>query len=1139
MSSFPLNPIKETDPSIALTLDVLQRYVQNLFQANPLTISDERPLTTGAEAISLLLGKQLSAESDMLCALPEFIATKSVVWPATIRHACESSVQDNTVFLLENISRVAIRIQHKLILWNFLTGSDMKVIEEPEPVQNIFTVRTPLGLLNSNSTHLLLLIFCGKVSVYGLSFADRAIPGEYEFQGRKGSRCHVTPCTITDLGISQISEFTIQKIVQHDFTDRIFFAAQEGDFYEIHLVKDLRTDSLRMTFTNLDAFFSQQNYVSQCIGSLLTKAYLSVIKKEQALDICVDSFRHQIFVLHLDSSITMYSISEGGKGQISLICTKKHEPGMLQHLNTYRDPKLSPLSSVHIGGPREDFALVSVASNGYCYFYSLQESGFTGGKQLEVKKVFCSLDNDSREFRKSWFETEKQIAFSYVSNGIGAFIRTCSSESNQSENTSPPNVSSAMLMDEICFTSSSREVSLNANENTSLERPTVTIFPQRGSELQDMRMLYVGEIDHTVFASLCKEIASATPIQETDSQYILPSRRFAVVTNTGVHFVRKLRPLDILFLVISSGRTTSARSILARFQSTFGLEEFCSMLCLLYGKLASAHEFSELTLSLRKAQSECVSCSSRILSEKEISTFIWEILESRLLPDSASLVALDANYISGRDLTMSTFSQSRNTLFCITTSPAIRGLRLLFSRILLSLVPLRLFSPSSPSRPRPGLHLTEEDLRGVLEILTPLAHVLSTLRKQGWMEPNPSLPLFWENNDQFDTILSVPSNHTGLSSSHLKQLVALQLSSLEHTTHIVFQFLSLLQMVQTTKYEPVLIDTAATEYTRLSSQHSTPPLPYFHDLVFGDLLLSPSAPSVRLPVVRALLRSFLRVPDLTPAELSTLNSTMATKCPSLLPAEDFAEYHAQLLLRECHRSWGNDPAGANDKINDLVKALLPLSRHLWQSCGLRAIAEVLWEMKGYAAVASLCWSAAAQGDGKREAMGAYLYGIDPENYVQPSGRAQEALEDRWQCYGLLVSFLEQGFAGENSTTLNSSLRELFEVESGRIGSLWNLPGCDLLAKYFLLEWMLQRESSDPMREYFLQIVLRMPPGDLEKFLELHQSMFGRERALFYIKQDRSEDALRAFLSAATSRFVNSPGATSVSCWFASGSHDVG
>lgn len=330
---------------------------------------------------------------------------------------------------------------------------------------------------------------------------------------------------------------------------RIFLCGQDGCLYEL-------------TYEAEEGWFRKKcrklNHTQSIIG-LLVPNFMKFTTNQPIIDITVDRERNVLYTLSEDSLIDVYDLGEHGNSMLK-VATLQRET-LLRGVPLMQTlPQIVYISPIGTKESRQ-VQLVAISTSGDRYYFSI----FASPSSRRPNSLVC-------------------VAMKALPDSVryGAY-GTSVSGSNLGQNTENILVQEAFFDKGVFVMADARLEGMDTLYCIALETmaarnqtssPSDTFARNRLSEMISKidvqgKTLAIGEVQMEEEPS----IADIAPFNELARQYLSPSREFVCLSNNGIVFMRKFRPVDTLQQLLQQNDSESIRT----FVTKYGADEACAM----------------------------------------------------------------------------------------------------------------------------------------------------------------------------------------------------------------------------------------------------------------------------------------------------------------------------------------------------------------------------------------------------------------------------------------------------------------------------------------------------------------------------------------------------------------------------------
>ncbi|WEW59573.1 hypothetical protein PRK78_005047 [Emydomyces testavorans] len=797
--------------------------------------------------------------------------------------------------LFAELNHAWVTIDNALYLWDY-THPNPQLIgfeDQPNSINTVKLVRPRKGVFLPSISHVLVIATTAEVVLLGLGCEKT---GESKV------------VTLYQTGMSaSIRGLDINVIASSDSAGRIFFAGStDNDVYELKYQQEERWFQARCT---------KVNHTTKSFAAFAPQFALSHKPQIFVEQMVVDDSRNLLYTLSSNSSIRVFHLKPDGT--INLTITKHavdtysnigHIIGSNETLNArIKIVSISPI-------PAEEasrYHLMATTATGYRIYLSA-----TGSYSWSATP---SLTNAPTSMQAQHVKTPPpDTAVSQPLQGVppvpgpqyqaavSARLPIQSLNPTRSAERFPPGYF-------FCFTPKDPlnrvdTLFISTPDSGRLARPQETSLPLKPGETGIWLTL----------GSRAEDIGLSTPRlgpQETPGfgnelamQFDLPAAEVAILTNTGVHIIRRRRLVDIFASLIRSSGGEE------------GLESQIKTLIRLYGR----SEVLATALAVACGQGVELSADSRLskINDPDVLEFARKVfiefggkpsLYENAVTDGSALVIDD-----------------------IVPSPRHTGIAIYTSRLLRSIWKAVIVKQEStpaggasivPSVSVSKLHLIQKDLLALQE--------------------------FFRVNKSFIEGLSGPE---ALSRAATKQEeIALQA---EHRAlHSLVQLIS--HTIEGISFILVLLDERVDDIVTLLPEASKSK---FLSLTFEQLFSSPQGHDVAKELVKAIVNRNIA----KGSNVETVAESLRRRCGSFCSAEDVLIFKAQELLKRAAEAGVNSEFSRN-LLNESLNLFLQVSETLPMDY-LQSAVEQYTQNQFFAGAIQLCLSVAAGSDKANRAL---------------------------------------------------------------------------------------------------------------------------------------------------------------------------
>ncbi|KAL6064256.1 Nucleoporin 155 [Balamuthia mandrillaris] len=524
---------------------------------------------------------------------PQFYRKKIVVLPEVLLEQYSRLECKCFMGIFPQINRAWITIDNQLFLWNYDDGSDFCVYDGLDQIIVSVGLVTPkANVFVDEIKYLLVLATPVEIVILAVCFDGNTIFGELSLHP-------------TQLALASDNVNMLEIVGTKD--GRIFMAGKDGCLYELYYQAE-------------DGWFSKRcrkiNHSASILGSLMP-SFLKFAQEDSLTNIVVDEARHILYTLSKKGSIQVFDLGE--KGDSMNVVTQVGDVVKLAYslCPQLKKEKEIKVQSIHVIPPSESkrVHLVAITSTGVRFYFTTNsmDSGVSSSVLLRptlLGMIHVRMPPDYSRFmthamppisspaaaRSGYFpgtaqerERERVRTYSvdttFYSHGV---LLMADSRSEQSDTllAISPDINETLMRQRGNYYGDSMIISSRPGffetatvleiqgKVWSIAQVPISLSLMRGASSSSSMIGADGEIysaeDSTHLENLSNELAV---------QHFVPPRQYLCLTNTGLHFLVKMRPVDHLLqlLLNSGGADTDA---LTQFFEQYGSTEACAM-CLI------------------------------------------------------------------------------------------------------------------------------------------------------------------------------------------------------------------------------------------------------------------------------------------------------------------------------------------------------------------------------------------------------------------------------------------------------------------------------------------------------------------------------------------------------------------------------
>jgi nuclear pore complex protein Nup155 len=352
---------------------------------------------------------------------PRIKERKTVPLPEAINHQYSDVKSRSFRGLFPEINRAYITLDSKLVLWNYFEGNQFTEYTKLDQIICAVGLMKPKpGIFVDKVKYVLVVATTVEIVMLGCVFDEDLVHGMitlYETQF-----------------YATTDDVVIEKIIGTN-AGRIFMCGKDGCVYELH-------------YQAQDGWFSRKcRKLNHSQGKMRTflPEFLFGGQEDPIIDIVVDESRNLLFTLSQSSrahTISAWSLGDDGMGMTFWARNATVNSDFSRELRLVSDNqtsnlKLSLVSLATIPRPEsEKIVLSAISDNGSRLFFSLDENGYMGRRNLSLKFVrLCppAIKNDhSKNIAKdpSYISASSPLGVSRAFYNKGVLLLGCSNDSS-------------------------------------------------------------------------------------------------------------------------------------------------------------------------------------------------------------------------------------------------------------------------------------------------------------------------------------------------------------------------------------------------------------------------------------------------------------------------------------------------------------------------------------------------------------------------------------------------------------------------------------------------------------------------------------------------------------------------------------
>lgn len=542
--------------------------------------------------------------------------------------------------LFGDIQRAWITVDNRLYLWNFASGQDFQAYEDhAHTITCVQLVRPKPGVFVAGITHVLVIATMHEIFLLGVA-APKDHAGELQF--------YATRMSVPVAGIDV-------SCIEASSTGRIFFAGK------------IDTHIYELSYQAEEGWFTRRcskiNHTGSAIDNFMPSALISR-SSETIVQICIDDSRKILYTLSSKSTIRAYGLEEPASLSLNVTYSYSSAASHAQMVNA-ASPLLDPRSTSIVS-----ISAIPVSESKQIYLLAVTSTGC----RLYMRSTSSSFYNPSSTSISS-------LQVSHV-RFPPALPHTVPSGNNN--NNKPPN--SLVQTNQQQQGNPSQVLANSIDARTFAPGLFFAVRRETGAEPGDMLFAAAPELNKIAlqFSSgntrpILSEACCWVPIDgfvqdfcringtgvgmggigsELVTQFSAQPSTFAVLTNTGVHVIRRRRTVEVFASALRHSPATSGglEGEMRKFFENIGRAEGCATcLGVICGSLDGTDVDSEAlkafnsSYGAKLSASEVLDTSRRYFIEFGGKAFVDENQNRAFAQDGTVMTpTLDMVRLSGR-----------------------------------------------------------------------------------------------------------------------------------------------------------------------------------------------------------------------------------------------------------------------------------------------------------------------------------------------------------------------------------------------------------------------------------------------------------------------------------------------------------
>ncbi|CAC9553533.1 putative nuclear pore complex protein (NUP155) [Leishmania infantum JPCM5] len=460
---------------------------------------------------------------DTTYAVPDFFPVGGVAWPETLLELWKSMRYGSLTGVFADLSRAWFTVDNRLVIWDYRGGREFCVYDEISEM--ISVVGSPLRPLSGIfQPHVTYIIPVGTTSMMFL--LGLCILGEGALAEMK----------VVNLGYSCSTDTVITKAIGS--SGRVFCAGADGNVYELRYMRENTPITPKIRMVNYGYWFSSAPILGQ-----VTLAVANVWQSWRGsghgglIDLVVDERDGILATLCERSTISLWRLNPSGG--IRYMFSLRHRPDRLPRSHSAPHVESAPLTRLFvIEADAQGCRLMSTALNGDQFRYryiNAFDSVFSGELILQ-------------SHTPSYLSANKEISVCYASASV--FLAAFSDMNDD------------RASDEVLAATS----------------PATVMAPHQN--VRDIVASFSGPSSRIVRVDAIDRMPTQGPQNLSDlcAQVCSPRPTYVVVHRHGLSLFAQARPVDTLYLILSTNDADYRDSLLSRFTSVYSAPDYAAML---------------------------------------------------------------------------------------------------------------------------------------------------------------------------------------------------------------------------------------------------------------------------------------------------------------------------------------------------------------------------------------------------------------------------------------------------------------------------------------------------------------------------------------------------------------------------------
>ncbi|KAG5464546.1 hypothetical protein LSCM1_00737 [Leishmania martiniquensis] len=460
---------------------------------------------------------------DTTYAVPDFFPVGGVAWPEPLLALWKSMRYGSLTGVFAALSRAWFTVDNRLVIWDYRGGREFCVYDEiPEVISVVGAPLRPLsGIFQPHVTYIVPVGTTGMMYLLGL-----CLVGE-------GERAEMK---VVDLGYSCSTDAVITKTTGSN--GRVFCAGADGNVYELRYMRENTPMTPKIRMVSYGYWFSSAPILGQ-VTSVLANMWQSWRGNMHGglIDLVVDERDGILATLSERSTISLWRLNPSGGMRYML--SLRHRPDRLPRSHSAPHGGSAPLMRLFaIETDAQGCRLMATALNGDQFRY----------RYINTFDSVFSAELILQSHTPSYLSVNKEVSVCYASASV--FLAAFSDTNDD------------RASDEVLAATS----------------PATVMAPHQN--VRDIVASFSGPSSRIVRVDAIEQMPTQGPknLSELCSQVCLPGPTFVVVHRHGLSLFAQARPVDTLYLILSTSDADCRESLLSRFASVYSAADYAAML---------------------------------------------------------------------------------------------------------------------------------------------------------------------------------------------------------------------------------------------------------------------------------------------------------------------------------------------------------------------------------------------------------------------------------------------------------------------------------------------------------------------------------------------------------------------------------